>query len=216
MLYTSLFGESSTLLSSERSHWNSAVGSEIDEENWDRIHLYIHKGSLNVSIQENGYKLKTRWYKTPDLLHKFSPSVSDQCWRCGKERGTFLHIWWECPTLQPFWHKVHDVTKMVSSLPLEFCPAQYLLHFSKISKGGYFKSVAMHMINAARMCIPVHWRSTSPPSMAEWASRINRVAEMEELIYTASDNISKFTAIWNTWTTFKNSQSYKDLLNNAD
>lgn len=53
MLYASLFGESYALLSSERSYWNSVLGAEIEEESWDRIHLYIHKGSLNVSVQEN-------------------------------------------------------------------------------------------------------------------------------------------------------------------
>lgn len=59
MLYLSLFDEHSTLLHAERSYWESALGSEIDKENWDLIHLCIHKGSLNVSVQENGYKLKT-------------------------------------------------------------------------------------------------------------------------------------------------------------
>ena len=52
--------------------------------------------------------------------------------------------------------------------------------------------------------------------MAEWVARINCVPEMKELIYTPSDNIYKFTAIWEAWTTFKSSQSYKDLLNIAD
>lgn len=102
MLYASMLGGSSALLHSKHSFWESTLGLEIDEKNWDRIHLYIHKGSLNVSVQENGYKLKTCWYKTPDIVHKFSPSVSAQCWRCGKAQSTFFHIWWDCPTRQPF------------------------------------------------------------------------------------------------------------------
>lgn len=69
----------------------------------------------------------------------------------------------------------------------------------------------MHMINAARMCLPTHWRSAAPPFIPEWLNRINCIAEMEELIYTALDNISKFTATWETWISFKSSQSYQDL-----
>lgn len=100
-LYASLFEELSVHLHSEHSYWESTVGTEMDKEGWDRINLYIHKGSLNVSIQENGYKLKTRWYRTPDLIHKFSPLVSKWCWRCGGETGTFLHI---CGAARPSSH----------------------------------------------------------------------------------------------------------------
>lgn len=76
--------------------------AEIGGASWYRIHLYTHKGSLNVATQTNGYILKTRWYKMPDILHKFVLSVSDLCWRCGIERGTFLHVWWKCSPIQPY------------------------------------------------------------------------------------------------------------------
>lgn len=66
------------------------------------------------------------------------------------------------------------------------------------------------MVNAARMCVPVHWRSTSSPSIPEWFEQINRVAEME-LIYITLDKIPKFTNIWEPWTTFKSSQLYEEL-----
>lgn len=130
-LYASMFRDSRKILQTEYEFWKTQLNIEIPEASWELIHLYIHKGSLNVNTQENGYKIKTQWYKTPEILHNFIPSVSDRCWRCGQERGTFFHVWWECPQIQPYWRKVHDVTMAVSSLPLEFVPAQYLLHHSK-------------------------------------------------------------------------------------
>lgn len=37
----------------------------LDDE-WEIIiHLYTHKGSSKVAIQENCYKVATRWYRTP-------------------------------------------------------------------------------------------------------------------------------------------------------
>lgn len=45
--------------------------------------------------------------------------------------------------IQPYWKRVHAVTSEKTSLPLEFTPAQYLLHLSKISHKKYYKSVAM-------------------------------------------------------------------------
>lgn len=41
---------------SDHAFWESALGMEIGDANWDRIHLFKHKGFLNVNTQENGYK----------------------------------------------------------------------------------------------------------------------------------------------------------------
>lgn len=112
---TSMFKEPYASLRSEHEFWETELGMEIKDISWDSVHLYIHKGSLNVHTQENGYKIKTRWYKTPEVLHKFIPTVSDRCWRCEQELGTFLHIWWKCPMIQPYWRKVHDITTAISS-----------------------------------------------------------------------------------------------------
>lgn len=37
---------------------------------------------------------------------------------------------------------------------LDFFPAQYLLHYPSLPGRKYQKSLATHMVNAARMCIP--------------------------------------------------------------
>lgn len=211
-LYASLFEKTPTSLRSEHAYWELVLGRELEEGDWDKVNVYLHKGSLNVSVQENGYKSKTQWYRTPDLIHKFSSTVPEQCWWCSRETGSFSHIWWSCASLQPYWRKVHEVITKVSSLPLEYSPAQYLLHLSEIPKKWYYISVAIHMVNAARMCVPMHWRSASPPTMVEWVHRINRIVEMEELIYTSLDKISTFTATWEAWTSFRTSQSYQELI----
>lgn len=119
-----MFGEPYFFLRSGHPFWESVLDTEIEDASWDHIHLFIHKGYLNVNMQENGNKIKTRWYKTLEMLHRIFLMVSDQCWRCEKEIGTFLDIWWTCSLIQPYWSKVHEVTTAISSLPLEFSPAQ--------------------------------------------------------------------------------------------
>lgn len=61
-LYVFMFGEPYSSLCSDHTFWESALDREIGEASWDQIHLYIHKGFLNVNTQENGYKLKTRCF----------------------------------------------------------------------------------------------------------------------------------------------------------
>lgn len=58
---------------------------------------FTHKSSICAKIQETNYKIMTRWYRTPALLHKLFPATSDLCWLCGADRGTLNPIFWSCP-----------------------------------------------------------------------------------------------------------------------
>lgn len=169
--------------------------------------MYTHRGSLNVATQECEFKILTRWYRTPTLLHTFSSQISDRCWRYEKEEGSMLHIWRSCPMIQEFWKMVHDTTTSVTSENFNFTPPQYLLHHTMIPKNQYLKS--MFMINAARHFIPCHWRLTIIPSKKEWFHRINNIEKIEELISISQEKIFKFTSTWYNWIQFKLSSTYK-------
>lgn len=120
-----------------------------------------------------------------------------------------IHIWWECTAVQRFWREIHSIITRVPSYTLDYNPTQYLLYHTTLPKQSYHKSLAMHMVNAARLCIPVHWRSTDTPTIREWLTRIAKIEETEELIYTSQDRIQKFTNIWACWTQFKTTECYK-------
>ena len=68
------------------------------------------------------------------------------------------------------------------------------------------------MINAARLCVPVHWRATVPPSIKEWVTRIDHLAAIEELIHTAQDRIPDFTSVWSEWFDFRDTADYQALV----
>lgn len=75
------------------TRWEEDLSFSLTDEQWERIFLNIHKGSLNVSTQENGYKIQSRWYRTPALLNRLYPSTLDKCWRCHKDKETlFTHL----------------------------------------------------------------------------------------------------------------------------
>lgn len=147
---------------------------------------------MNVATQENGYKIATKWYRTPARLHKFSLKIPNTCWRCKKVVGSMLHIWWECTLIQQFWREVHALIIQITTLTLDYGPAQYLLHHSNLPKKHYHKSLAMHMVNADMLCIPVHWRSTDTPSIREWMIRISKIEEIEELIHNYLGMLGSF------------------------
>lgn len=49
----------------------------------------------------------------------------------------------------------------------------------------------MHMINAAKLCIPLYWNTSQTPTLKDWLIRIRKVAEMEKLIHIARDTLTR-------------------------
>lgn len=120
------------------SSWEKDLHMTLTKEHWEDIYTYAHKGSMNVAIQENGYKIATKWYRIPARLHKFSPTIPNICWRCKKEEGSMIHVWWECPLIRPFWQEVHTTISQVTTYALNYYPAQYLLHHTTLPKQAYY------------------------------------------------------------------------------
>lgn len=120
-----------------------------------------------------------------------------------------IHIWWECPLMQPFWQEVHSIISQVTTYTLNYNPAQYLLYHTALPKQAYYKSLAMHMVNAPRLCIPIHWQSTDSPSIRDWLTRVVQIEKMEELVYTSQERIQKFSTIWACWKHFQTTEKYK-------
>lgn len=191
-----------------RKAWERDLNLQFSDSEWGKILTLTHKGSTNVSTQENNFKIVSRWYRTPSVIHKFYPSLPDTCWRCHKGSGSLIHIWWACPSLQPFWRQVHKLTNQISSSNLEFLPTQLLLHFSSLPVSVYRSSLPLHLLNAAKLCIPTHWGSTIIPSLSEWFNRIDKIAKMEELIHISKDSPTKFYKTWAAWLSFRNSSHF--------
>lgn len=136
--------------------WEKDLDCHLDAEDWERFNTLIHKGSLNVCMQGNAYKIRTRWHKV--LLHKICPTATDCCWCCLADEGTFLHIWRTCPNLVPFWTNVYDIAAQVTGMTVDCTSSQYLLHHSSLS-------VRTLLINIAQLCVSVRWMNTSSPSL---------------------------------------------------
>lgn len=185
--------------------WESDLSLDLSPQEWDSIFTLMHKGSINVSTQENRFKVFSKWYRTPYKIHKFHPAIPPTCWRCGSAKGTLLHIWWSCSLIQPFWQAIHRLITQISTYSPTFTPERYLLQHTPVSPGSYNNSLTIHLIKAASLCIPAIWRSTSPPTIQEWIRRVDKIAEMEKLICQANDNPTKFNTTWACWLNFRQS-----------
>lgn len=50
--------------------WERDLGIAFSQVQKDRIFLFAHKASLVSRYQEGGYKILTRWYRTPAVLYR--------------------------------------------------------------------------------------------------------------------------------------------------
>lgn len=103
-------------------------------------------------------------------------------------------------------HLYHDLYPLIYAITI---------HHSSIPQYAYKKSLVLHLVNAAKQCIPVLWRSSDSPTVAMWFKRIDKVSELESLIHQANDNPSKYGKIWACWTHFRASPKYQELLHNS-
>lgn len=148
-----------------RERWSNSLRITITDSQWKRAFILAHKCSLSTRMQETAYKILTHWYTTPEKIHKWFPHSSDMCWRCNKDKGTLLHIWWQCEQIVPFWNKVVEFIYKITETKLTLDTACCLLHISNFTLQKYKNSLSRHLLNAAKSLIPLYWKSTTTPTI---------------------------------------------------
>uniref|UniRef100_A0A8C5PW05 Reverse transcriptase domain-containing protein n=1 Tax=Leptobrachium leishanense TaxID=445787 RepID=A0A8C5PW05_9ANUR len=175
-----------------QSTWHDILGDSFSDETWSMTYALSHRGSPWLKCAENAYKILTLWYWTPERIHRFQPTSDPLCWRCGSDVGSFLHIWWACPLLNPFWRMVHDGVCTISALEVTFSATTYLLLHFPTSIKAMRKSAALRLVLAARLLIPVHWRTGTVPSKRMWVKEVERLRAVDRLVAVESGQIEAF------------------------
>lgn len=131
-------------------------------------------------------------YHTPTLLHKLNPTISELCWRCGKERGTLFHLFWDCPGIRPCWTTVNALIYDVLGIQFSLNPKLFLLNITEVTVPKNTMKLQIHIMTAARCRIALFWKWSSLPTFIDLLSRIKEVRNVE---YKADI----FHVIWSLW-----------------
>ena len=75
----------------------------------------------------------------------------------------------------------------MTNQPMELSPIHFLFHGTPGSMISYKKSVMPHLLNAAKMLIPRHWKQNTRPSLMEWKKEVNSIMEAERWVYKSRD-----------------------------
>lgn len=194
-----------------RESWSKDLAMVLTDRQWQRDCIFAHKCSLSTRMQETAVKILTQWYATPAKLHKWCLQTSELCWRCQKDEGTPLHIWWQCPLICPYWTEVKRIIRHITETTLKLDVACCLLHVTNFLVQKYKNSLSKHLLNAAKSLIPLFWKSASTPSIRDWLHRITDICDMEETTAQSNDTIELYHKTWSPLFAFKYSQEYENL-----
>lgn len=145
--------------------WSVDLGREFTTANWQTSFHFTHKSMISCYAQEKSYKLFSRWYKDPLSLHKIFPSVPATCWRCGSAEGNYLHIWWECSRIKPFWTQGFKVFNTIYNHSLRPTPVIALLSMLPGLITSQKWSLLCFFLSPPRQLIPMFLKTTTvhPP-----------------------------------------------------
>ena len=189
-MYNVLMGKCSREgIHKSRERWETDLNITIDQGLWSDLCSDSLSATVNSRYRLTHYNFLHQLYYTPQKLHKYKPEISDRCFRCGVEEGTFLHCTWQCIKVRPFWRDLCETLANIIEAPFPLDPELCLLgNFTEISAGLRrhkikFIEVALGM---ARKCIAITWKSDSAPPIARWFSEMNSCVHLEKITFEKS------------------------------
>lgn len=109
-----------------KGKWELEMNVIISDEHWENSCSHGHKITSSPNWKEFGWKIKMRYFRTPQFTSKWS-NTSVQCWRgCGMV-GDHTRIFWDCPILSEYWKNVQKEIKKCLSIDMPLEPQYFIL-----------------------------------------------------------------------------------------
>ena len=126
--------------------------------------------STSLTIREMQTKAKMRYHLIPIRIPSIKKYTNNECRRRCREKGTFLHCWWECNLVKSLCRTVRRfLNKLKTGLPYDLAiPLLSIYPDKTIIQKDTFSPI----FTEALFTIAKTWKQPKCPSTEEWIKKM--------------------------------------------
>lgn len=176
----------------------------MSREEWELVCKKAHEQTINSRLRLLQYKWLMRVYVTPVRLNQYNPNIPDNCIKCGEEKGTLFHCFWECREIKAFWVIIMQTVKDIITKTLPLDPSFIILglypkHIRFTKNEQYFIDICLLQ---AKKLIALHWKNIRRPSIGQWIKQMLATLPLERVTYLLRGKKYMFENIWRPFILF--------------
>lgn len=182
-----------------KQKWEMESTKCISEEMWVKYCEFQWKISSSTSWRAFCWKSICRYFITPVQSSHYSGTSN--CWRqCGSHEANHYHVFWDCPKVSSFWHKVHTELEIIFETKIIFNWDELFFGLlTSVNTNISNKKLFGILSAAARKAITKKWLKPHTPTIKEWYDIIYEIFVMERITFSLRLQNRKFEEIWKRW-----------------